>query len=288
VRDPNQPGELPLRPLTTGELLDAATVLLRLRGRTVVALAAVLAVTEQLVLLLVRRGAPTHSVVLVSVPGFPALHFPPFYGGMPAIFGLFTEVLCIGLLAAVAARAAPLALLGPNNGGQARFTAATAPMAVLPALTAAAAGWTFLVTTSWFVPYVLTALLWPLGYGLFGLVVPAIVVDQVSPSRAIDRSLVLSASNAMRAAMIRVLGYGAWLTVRLAVVVAVLGLLDAFSLEANNLVVAGAFAVVNTLAYATLGCLDVALHLDTRMRVEGLDLALRRDLRVRATLAVRR
>ena len=37
--------------------------------------------------------------------------------------------------------------------------------------------------------------------------------------------------------------------------------------------------VVNALAYPVLGCLDVVNHLETRMRTEGLDIALRRSLR---------
>src|SRR3954451_7032102 len=58
-------GELPLRPMTLGELLDAAVELVRLRARPLLVLAGVLAVSEQLVLSGPRRAA-----------GLP----PPFYG----------------------------------------------------------------------------------------------------------------------------------------------------------------------------------------------------------------
>ena len=40
-----------------------------------------------------------------------------------------------------------------------------------------------------------------------------------------------------------------------------------------------AWLAVNALAYPMLGCLDAALHLEARMRTEGLDIALARSLR---------
>jgi hypothetical protein len=47
----------------------------------------------------------------------------------------------------------------------------------------------------------------------------------------------------------------------------------------DRLVLAGAAAVLNTIAYAVLACLDVVLLLEGRMRTEGLDIALRWALR---------
>jgi hypothetical protein len=47
----------------------------------------------------------------------------------------------------------------------------------------------------------------------------------------------------------------------------------------DALLLAGAAILVNGLAYPMLGCLDVALHLEARMRCEGLDIQLRGALR---------
>jgi hypothetical protein len=40
-----------------------------------------------------------------------------------------------------------------------------------------------------------------------------------------------------------------------------------------------AWVVVNTVAYAMLACFDAVLYLDTRVRTEGLDIAVARTLR---------
>ena len=59
----------------------------------------------------------------------------------------------------------------------------------------------------------------------------------------------------------------------------------------GHLVAGAAWAAVNAVAYATLACLDAVLYLETRMRTEGLDIALGRALRrgepVAPLLAVR-
>jgi hypothetical protein len=45
------------------------------------------------------------------------------------------------------------------------------------------------------------------------------------------------------------------------------------------------WALVNAVAYPALACLDAVLHLENRMRVEGLDIALSRALRLGAPTA---
>ncbi len=284
--DPNQPGDLPLRPLTTGELLDAAVVLLRSRGRVLIVSSALLAVVEQLSLFPVRRIVPAEQVTFVAVGALPELTVPAFYIGGVVVFGLFTEVLCIALLAGVAARGAARALLGAAAPPGMANPPAIVVAAIVTALGSAATAWTFLVfppQIGWVAPYLITALIFPLGYGLLGLTVPATVIDQVNAGTAPFRSLALAGRNGMRAAWILVVGYLVWLVVRLTVVIGITAVGQIFHEStaklSGRIITAAAFALVNTLAYAVLGCLAVAVHLDTRMRVEGLDIALRRDLK---------
>jgi hypothetical protein len=173
----------------------------------------------------------------------------------------------------------PRALLAPRGG---RFAAV--------ALLAAIAG---LVTF-------LTALLgpvWIIGYALVGLAVPVLVIDGLGPGafgRALVRGAGLASRAGLRAGWIRVLGYLTWLILRLALGfggVAALQLTgtggQAWAAELSVLV----FVLVNSIAYPTLACLDAVLHLETRMRTEGLDIWLSRAARhqqlSQAALAVR-
>ena len=79
---------------------------------------------------------------------------------------------------------------------------------------------------------------------------------------------------------VRLSGYLGWGAIRIALILGSVRVAELFLSEANHrwldvadLVVA---AAVNGIAYATLACLDAVLHLETRMRVEGLDIALGR------------
>jgi hypothetical protein len=96
------------------------------------------------------------------------------------------------------------------------------------------------------------------------------------------RSLRLASRDALRATWIRVLGYAAWLIVRLGLITATITLVELFGSfpteTVDRLVLAGTAVLANALAYPMLGCLDVMLLLETRMRTEGLDIALRRAL----------
>jgi hypothetical protein len=46
----------------------------------------------------------------------------------------------------------------------------------------------------------------------------------------------------------------------------------------DNVLMGLAYLLANALAYPMLACLDAVLHLEARMRTEGLDIALRRSL----------
>jgi hypothetical protein len=121
---------------------------------------------------------------------------------------------------------------------------------------------------------------WFLVFSLVGLAVPALVIDRVGPGRAMWRSVVLSCRGGLRAAAVRFTGYLAWWAVRVALGIGTLAILDLFVPdlgEGTRWLVAGiAWAGVNAVAYPALACLDAVLHLETRMRTEGLDIALTR------------
>jgi hypothetical protein len=281
--DHAQPGALPLRPLTTGELLDAAVALLRTRARFLLGAGFLAALAEQAVLFPLRRAADVDASYL---PGDDRLG----QFGVLIVVGFATEVMCIGLLAGIASAAAPRALLGaaaPRQGGSA--VVAVVPVVTFAAIMVAgsAAAYLFFPVRYEVAGLMLAALVtffvWPFAYGLFGLAVPAVVIDRLGPVRALLRSVRLSSRLAMRAAWIRVLGYIAWLLIRLALGLGGIALFEVFldspSTTVDNLLMGAAWLAVNALAYPMLGCLDAALHLETRMRTEGLDIALGRSLR---------
>jgi hypothetical protein len=101
--------------------------------------------------------------------------------------------------------------------------------------------------------------------------------------------MALVSRSGWRPGLIRLLGYLAWWVIRLALGAGTWALLSVFLPDSpfGGTTVPGwawlagmaTWTVVNALAYAALGCLDAVLHLDTRMRVEGLDIALSRALR---------
>ncbi|MFC7547946.1 hypothetical protein [Plantactinospora sp. GCM10030261] len=247
--------------MTVGELLDAATTLLRTRVRLLLGVGFLLALAEQAVLFPLRQLADVTYLV------FPGEDRWGWYAIL-LLVGFGTETFGIAALGAVTASAAPRALLG---------TAAPArPVPVPKAL---------LVVLTLTVLSLLagaTVVAGPAVFLLLGLAMPALVVDRLGPGAALVRSVRLSTRRGLRAGWIRLLGYVSWLFIRLATGVA--GwvaldlLLDTGTAAGDHLAIGIAWLLVNTLAYPTLACLDAVLHLDLRMRTEGLDLGLRRAL----------
>jgi hypothetical protein len=287
---------LPLRPLTTGELLDAAVVLVRARAGRLLGLGLVVAAVEQLALYPLRWYCDVDSSFLPADD-----KLLPF--GFLVVLGFFTEMLAIAFLGGVAAARAPRVLLGSSAPAAAAVLNRTArpgavpglgrfpPMAlaaVLAALLGCTCAWSFLVlpvplqVLGLFLALLVTVAGWLVVYGLLGLVTPAVVIDGYGPFRALWRSVVLSARGGLRAGCIRILGYAVWLIVRLALAEAVVEVITlVYSPPSSNMdrVLMGVtWLLVNALAYPILGCLDVALLLESRMRTEGLDLALRVSL----------
>jgi hypothetical protein len=260
---------IPLRPLTLAELLDAALELLRRNALGLLTVSAVLAITEQVLLYPLR-----------AVAGAVPPHYDPLddrLGNFWLVFavGLGTEAAIIGLLGGLAARAAVPALTGGPPAPRWLLGAGSRLGALLALAALLLVGGT-LTSAAGFVP-------WIFWYMFSGLAAPALVIDRLGPLGALGRSFVLVARGRWRPGGIRLLGYLAWLAIRLA--------LGAGSVAALRLIIhlpgrtwpvvtaMAAWAIVNTVAYAALGCLDAVLHLENRMRVEGLDLALSRALR---------
>src|SRR5262245_58389109 len=113
TRQHTQPGTLPLRPLTTGELLDAAVVLLRTRATTLLGIGAILALAEQVILFPLRRLAGVDSTF------FPGNNRLGEFGVL-ILAGIATEVFCITVLGGVASTGAARALLGSAAPAQPR------------------------------------------------------------------------------------------------------------------------------------------------------------------------
>ncbi|MEG3632237.1 hypothetical protein [Micromonospora palythoicola] len=256
---------LPGRPLTTGELLDSAVLLLRGQAPVLLPVAAVLAAAEQLVLL------PLRSAVRATAPLWwvsDADDLGTFW--FLLALGAATEVMIIMLLGNPAARAAARALVGRRStaadawgpGGRWGATVLLAPAVGAVMLLAALLG------PAWFV-----------GFALLGAVAPALVVDRVAPVRAINRSAALAVRVGGRAAALRVLGYLVWWIIRVGLGWGTFTGLTTLGLTTEGWAGAVAmlvWAAVNAVAYAALACLDAVLHLETRIRTEGLDIRLSR------------
>jgi hypothetical protein len=268
VPDVGPTAVLPRRPLTVGELLDSAVLLLRGQARLLLPLALPLALGEQALLHPLRVLAGTRPPTWL-VP----LHEPAAWWLLLAV-GAGAEAAIVALLGNPAARAAGAALLGRQAGVRellhpagARFTATV----VAAVLVGAAVLFGALCGPVWF-----------LTVGLLGAVVPVLVVDRLPGSRVPGRALGLAVRAGGRAAGVRLLGHLGWWLLRVGVALglcyglAALGLLDLAEPVAALVVATVGWAGVNTVAYPALACLDAVLHLETRMRTEGLDIRLSR------------
>ena len=262
-----------------------AVALLREHARVFLPAAAVLAAVEQGLLYGLRSAA-----------GIADAPFIPYVDQVWHVWVLFatglgTETMIIALLGGLTARAAGPALLGrpvttrhllAPGDGRYLAVAAVAPLVGLAGAVAAVAG---------FLP-------WIFVYGLVALVAPVIVTERVGPGRALSRSVALSAQRGLRAVWIRLGGYAGWVAIRIALTLGCAALAERLFQGAGPLwgesgtttIAVAVFAVpINAVAYATLACLDSALYLETRMRVEGLDITVGRALHhgKRPSLAVR-
>jgi hypothetical protein len=268
VPDGGQPSILPLRPLTTGELLDAAVSLLRAYGRVLLPVGAGLAVGEQILL------APLRDLASVEPP-----YWGPDFKSLGAYWLLFatgcaTEVWIIAVLGGLSSRAAVATVLGQHSSARDLLRPRGGRFGRVLLIACVVAVITFLLAL--IPPFFL------LAYASVGLAVPALIIDRLGAGRALSRGAALAWRAGARAAGIRLLGYVSWIAIRLA-----LGLFGVAALEISGLgggpwvapVGVLVWVLVNVVAYSTLACLDAVLHLETRMRTEGLDIWLSRAAR---------
>ncbi|MDG6108377.1 hypothetical protein Daura_46760 [Dactylosporangium aurantiacum] len=259
---------IPLRPLTFGELLDAAVQLLRTNARLLLIAAFVLAVCEQAVLFPLRAAAGVDGTTDVFTSDDGGLWWLVF------CVGLSTEGVVLALLGGLTGAAAGPALLGTPVPARdlLRQWGRRAPALLLLAL---AVGLILL-------PSAVVALPWFFFFGAIGLAAPALVVDRVGPGRALTRSLNL-APVGMRGVAIRLGGYGGWAAIRVAIGWGTSTLLETVlphDALLSQITTVAVWILANTVVYAALACLDAVLYLETRMRVEGLDVAVGRSRRL--------
>ncbi|MDI1460516.1 hypothetical protein QEZ54_06005 [Catellatospora sp. KI3] len=251
---------MPLRPLTLGELLDAAMQLVHRNGRTLLTVAAVLAALEQLALYPIRLAADYQPAS--GLPGLFSGYWPVFALGMGLEamiitgLGLVTGRAVVADVAGVPARA-----LGGFRPGTVAKTVLLALVAGLPALLGAFLG-----------P------VWLAGYPLFGLAAVVLYVERQGLLRSLGRASAVAFRGGMRVLGVRVLGYLAWALLRFGFYLGVLAGQDFLSLGDADYgwVLIPSFVLANTVAYACLAGLDAALLIESRTRVEGLDIWLNR------------
>ncbi|MEV0457133.1 hypothetical protein [Catellatospora methionotrophica] len=244
---------LPLRPLTLGELLDTASELVRRRAVVLLAAAAVLALLEQAVLVPWRLGLD------IRLSDGPAGLSGGYWLLLAAGAGL--EALIIVWLGPAAGGAAVEAVTGkaPPRAGM-RAGAATALVGLVAAVPAALGAFLGPV--------------WLLGYPLFGLAAVAVTIERRGPLGALKRATGLAFRGGMRGAAVRVVGYFSWLLIRFAFYLGLLAGLELLPLPdvAAEWLMVGMVVAANALAYASLAALDAALLIESRVRLEGLDL----------------
>ncbi|WP_117215016.1 hypothetical protein [Allorhizocola rhizosphaerae] len=254
----NRQPALPRRPLTVGELLDAAVQLVRAAPRSLLVLAAGLAVAEQGVLY------PLREVLGVGLLTFirEGLWELPF-GGLWVAFavGAGLEALIITFLGVWAGRAAVAELTGvwrrPGPWEVVRVSLA-APVAGLVTAVGAFLG-----------P------LWVPGYTLFGTSGAVIGIDAKG---SLGRAAATAFRVGMRVTGVRLLGYLAWLLLRLGFLVGLMSLLGFLSVDDVTAfwILTVGFVIANVAAYSFLAALDAAAVIESRFRGEGLDIWLAR------------
>jgi hypothetical protein len=263
-----QSGVVPLRPLTVGEVLDAAVGLFRTHARVFLVAGLLLAVAEQAVLYPLRTAASTEPPFLLPYDDRLAQ-----YWIMLAV-GFGTETAIISLLAGLTSRAAGPALLGERVSGRQLLALRGSRLGAVALIAVAAGVLGLLGALACWVP-------WIAMYGAVGLIVPTLVIDRTGPFRAMGRGLVLALRGALRACGVRLAGYVGWWAVRVALGIGSIALLS-LALDDTDpkwlwLSAVIAWSGVNAVAYPALACLDAVLHLETRMRTEGLDIAVTRS-----------
>jgi hypothetical protein len=256
--------EIPLRPMTLGELLDAAMALLRRRAVPLLPVAAVLAGLEQLALRPLRAwGHMTPSWYGPTEDDLSA-----WWITVSAGFG--SELVIITVLGAIAGTAAGPALLGTSVPHRRLFRR------LLPRL-AAAIALALLLGVLGAVGAALLLVGWVAVFGFFAMTGAALTIER--GRNPLGRSAVLAGRGLARGFWILVIGYLTWSAVRIALGAGWLELVSqvtGFEPDGQSWLVPLARTLANAVAYSAMACLSAVLLLETRIRTEGLDILIGR------------
>ncbi|HZM82473.1 MAG TPA: hypothetical protein VFC19_42685 [Candidatus Limnocylindrales bacterium] len=253
---PSPHPSLPRRPLTVGELLDAAVQLLRGRsGLWLLVVAAGLAIAEQGGLFLLR------GYMGIS----PTDDFWDTFGLQMLILmlGVASEAMIINMLGPMAGRRAAIAVgITPPKRVAWERTLVTAPVVGFTNLAGLMLG-----------PF------WILGYGLFGVSGASIGLENRGAFAALGRGARLAFRGGMRVTWVRLLGYFSWLLLRLAFFAGLGSLMSllAFGSDTDYWIGIAGSALINTATYAYLAALDACALVESRFRSEAWDIRLNRE-----------
>lgn len=263
---------LPLRPMTIGELLDAAAALLRSRWRVLLGMSFVLAFVEQIFMSTLRIATieevrPKYWGDITNSPGLLWVWIT---------LGLTTELIIITMLSGPATRTAMAAIRGedPNRLPIMTLNSTLWGQVIVYSVVLGVVGG--VVSVACFFP-------WLAVFAIFGLSVPALVADGLSPSKAIWRSPKLLRRSGFRTGYLRLIAYASWLLIRLAITGGAIFLAQSNFIDFSTvlfdyfMVILGlAYLACNTAGYAMLACVDAVTHIEARVRTEGLDIAIAR------------
>lgn len=264
---------LPLRPLTIGELLDTAAAVLRSQWRTLLGMALAVAFVEQLIMTTLRLT----TIEQVKPKYFTELVDDEWLAWLWIVVGLTTELICVCLVSGPASRVAVAAVRDedPANLPRTMLTSQQWGPVLLFSAVLGAAG--LVAAALCFVP-------WLLVFAVFGLSIPALIADGLTPGRALWRSPRLLARSGGRTAGVRLLSYLAWFIIRLVITCGAVMMMNSQLIDFTTvlfdyfLVFLGlCYLAVNTAAYAMMACVDAVLHIETRVRTEGLDVVVSRQ-----------
>jgi hypothetical protein len=257
---------LPRRPLTVGELLDAAAQLVRGPAAVLLPLAVALAVAEQAILFPLRK-----ALGVDFLDGFQ----DDFGTTVAALWvvtaiGLGLEAFIITAIGPWAGRAVAADLTGQRPGFRKLIRPKGKDFGVFLIAAPTAALFSFVGA--------MLLIFWVPGYALFGLAGAVSGLERRGPFGALGRAVKFAFRGGLRATRVHVLGALAWLILRLGFFSGVTALINLLPL--NNLgafwVLTVGFVIGNAAAYAFLAALDAVTLAEGRFRSEGLDIWLSR------------
>ncbi len=322
--------DLPLRPMTAAEVLDAAVGVFRRRPWRLLGLALALAVLEQAALYPLRVAALARRSVDKPL-GFYTIgdyiHALNAHTGSLWLLlsvGMATEAAVIALVGGVASRSAVGLLLAgvrtrPQGSGRVPEPAHDDAHADGSGLPRSAEQWGRLVVASAvigagaFLTFAFAAVPWVFWFMFTGLAAPSLIIDGgmravasasrtgnlgggsgkpppvIGAFRAIGRSFQLVGRANLRPGGLRLLGFLTWFLLRMLVgavgVSAFVGLIELSSHTWVAVIGYSIWLAINTVTYASTASLDATIHTETRMRLEGLDISLRRAAATRTPVA---